>query len=310
MSSNPPRKHHYIPECYLKGFGNAQKQFYRRSKKYSKTSICSPAQVGYEINLFTIKNDETLALNGLSDLNYIERFSFKKQENNYSKILLKIAKKSDFPLKVEKECYNLFIETLITIKRRNPTTKDILIKSLIDNHSIIKSVPVYREYLLEEAFKYNIKLEDGLDEKIEKYIREKGMNPSYQYDMYLSGFLNKDDFYITKDIVKLLIDLKQFILHTPANTQFITSDNPGFTIAGNNILSIGGFGDKFEFFYPLTPNTCLYLNSRKKETAEESNMLVYSQIVSEDVVNKINKFTKLTANEKIFGNSKNILAEV
>jgi hypothetical protein len=83
--------------------------------------------------------------------------------------------------------------------------------------------------------------------------------------MYLSGYINKNEYTTISNITNDLYLLKYYIIHAPIDMQFITSDNQWFTIVGCQVLSLGGFGDIFTFLLPLCPTACLYLNSNQKE---------------------------------------------
>ncbi|MFP5040012.1 DUF4238 domain-containing protein [Parasediminibacterium sp. JCM 36343] len=135
MNHNNPRKHHYLPECYTKAFTNSQKQLWKRKKENNKTTVCTPAQIGYEIDTNKIRTKETLSLNGLEDFYYVEKNAFKKQENNYTNTLVKVIKYSDSPIVIDKFKYHLFLETLLTIKRRNPQSRNAIINAYSEKYN-------------------------------------------------------------------------------------------------------------------------------------------------------------------------------
>jgi hypothetical protein len=310
MDINQPRKHHYIPECYLKAFANGQKQLWKRNFDNNKTTICSPAQVGYEFDVNKTRTEEILVLNGLNDYYHVEKWSFEKQENNYTNILAKAIKFSDSSITIDKYKYRLFLETLLTIKRRNPATREIIINGLIDGYNSKETVPQFKAYLLEEASKHNVILEEGIDERIKNYIADKLTSPDRLHDTYLSAFIESSDHDTIINLTQQLYNLKQVILHPPLTTQFITSDNPGFTKTQEKLLRLGGFGSPFEFYFPLSPRACLYINSRTNEDRTIIEKNIYPTVVTESQVSEINQFTKSTSNKKLFGYNKSILEKV
>lgn len=310
MDTNPPRKHHYIPECYLKSFSNLQKQLWRRSKDISKCSLCSPSQIGYEKNGNRIRTIEIFNLAKLTDENYIEKNAFRQMENNYPLILSKLISFSNSPIVIDENDCRLFLKALVTIKRRNPTTRNILIQSYIESYNSDEAIPEFKAYLLEEAAKENILLNSNLEEIIENYIRSRVKNLDWLYDMYLSAYISPSDFKVIDNISNQLSQLKLFILHAPVNRQFITSDNPGFTRTKDELISVGGFGDFFEFYFPLTPSTCLYLNSSLSQDKFDVKKAIYPKLINDGLVSEINKYTKLIANKQLFGYSKSILMEL
>lgn len=45
---NSPKKHHYVPECYLKSFVDHKNNFWYLNRKESKTKLTMPSKVCYE----------------------------------------------------------------------------------------------------------------------------------------------------------------------------------------------------------------------------------------------------------------------
>ena len=92
----------------------------------------------------------------------------------------------------------------------------------------------------------------GVDEYIKKYLDTEARDPNRLHDMYLSAYVNKAEDTTIATLTNDFYALKQYILHAPIGAQFITSDNPGFTIVGDKILSLGGFGDTYTFVFPIS----------------------------------------------------------
>ena len=86
--------------------------------------------------------------------------------------------------------------------------------------------------------------------------------------------------------------------------EFITSDNPGFTLLPNEqLISFGGFGLAFKFIFPLTPKSCLFI---KHDDLEENYLLKKSitvRNVDTGIVDTINRLTYSTSIEKVFAYS-------
>jgi len=56
MKNEPNRKHHYVPVCYLKGFSENGKSLFVYNKNENKSYSQSTKNVGYEEDLYTIKD--------------------------------------------------------------------------------------------------------------------------------------------------------------------------------------------------------------------------------------------------------------
>ena len=128
--------------------------------------------------------------------------------------------------------------------------------------------------------------------------------------MYLSAFLNKVDYTTIDNLTQLFYRLKQYILHVPIGKEFITSDNPGFTLIGNTTLSLGGFGGEFEFLFPLSPNSCLYLNSNYIESKSSIEKIIYPVMINSTRVEQINNITKSLCIKNIFSYNRKTLEKM
>lgn len=306
MNSFKPLKHHYVPECYFKTFLNSQKQMWRKSNGTSKSYLCNPAQVCYEIGINEIKTPEILKNNQLVDSLHIEKYSFVKQENNYHKTVKKLIVHSSVPFAVSKDQYRLFVETLVTIKRRNPKTRTEIINAFTNGYNSEGAVEEFKKYLIEESKKLGIELDIDLDDYVKEYLKSKAGNLQWKHDMYLTGHLKSDSYDVINKITNQLYNLKQVILLSQSNTQFITSDNPGFVKKENMILSIGGLVSPFEFYFPLSPSACLYVNSEIQESSSLTEKLIHSTVISQQEVTMINKFTSFVSNKMLFANNKTV----
>ncbi len=305
--NNQPSKHHYVPVCYLKFFTDNETHLWKRQKDRIKASHKHPSQVCWERDFYKINREDTLLINGIRDRYVVEKEAFKKIENKYGDILTELIKYSQTPKLTDKQDYHIFLEFLVALKRRNPFTKNFLSKSSADWIQKDFSKKGVRDYL-KMMSKYVGDEETDVDAYVDSYISETMMDPQKTDDMYLSAFLNKVDS-VSISVVKDLYRYKQFFLFAPAGTEFITSDNPGFTVVGDTVMMFGGFGSPFHFYFPLAPNCCLLIDSsRKEETIIEK--VIYPVIITESIVSEINGFTKQTANKDIFGYTKNYLEKV
>ncbi len=303
-----PKKHHYIPECYLNAFADSKKKFWKKRNDNGIISESNPAKVCYEIDANRIRNKSSLIFSNLQDEYFIEKMAFRRQENNYPTVLSKLIKYSDFPLIVDKNKYHLFLETLITIKRRNPTSRKRLIGGFIDSRTSSEAIEAFKKELGRE-FKIT-HFTPEMDNQIKYFFENEAQNPDTLHDMYLSAYVNKTEYTTIAEITNQLYSLKQYVLHSPLNNQFVTSDNPGFTKCGNDIISLGGFGGDFMFYFPISPNTCLFINTNNVEQQGIIEKPIYPVFVKSEIVSEINQYTKSIANSKLFAYSKSILGNI
>ncbi|ACU61674.1 DUF4238 domain-containing protein [Chitinophaga pinensis] len=303
--NNPPTKHHYVPEGYLKVFTNFQNSLWQFKKDYRKISLKTPAQVCYEVDANRFKDKRNLLNHDNTDDYYVEKESFKYQEIGYGKIIGTIIKYQRGAQVIDKHRYRLFLETLATIKRRNPSTREGLIEAFKNGYKSEEGIKRFREYLSEQTgLKEPV---SHLETKIRTHFANRSRDANYQYDMYLSAFINKGQFTVIAELTNDFYRLKQYILHPPVGWQFITSDNPGFTIYDGKVVSLGGFEGDYEFHFPISPEACLYLNSKHVEDNRLIEKTIYHEWIDQSVVHTLNLSTHAISMKAIFARDRSIL---
>lgn len=301
---NEPKKHHYVPECYLKPFVNGSGFLWKYDKYRNYVSQRFPSQVCYEVDANRIRTEEMASFADISDIYWIEKEAFKSQENSYHLIHRDTTLFTSNHILISDEKYRLFLKFLITIKRRNPYTRN----ELIDMYTRQYRSALYRDQMIrgmeEEAKTRNEYFDGGLENLVDKYIDNRANNKDWLYDKYLSAYLFPKDFKVIENIIDELLVLKQTILHAPLNVTFITSDNPGFVIMEEKVVNLGGLKGNFELYFPLSPSTCLYLNSSKKLIGSNNNILLFPIVADTERVQKINSATKSICSNFILGQTR------
>jgi len=301
--SNPVDQH-YVPKTYLKSFANLQKVIYQVKREYRKISQTTISKICYEPNYFTIRREETKLLNKIADPFHIEKNAFKKQENNYGKILKKITLASLKETQISRTEVRSFLEILITIKRRNPTVRKVLMEN-------------YLNYINSMEFKKRI--EPGMelarkvdkidpDEYVQNFLKEINSDSNRLNDTYLLSFLGNEQKVIER-VLDTLMQFKLFINHAPPGMQYITSDNPGFTVVEDIVTNYGGLGQEFLFVFPLTPLCCLIVDASEPEDPYVLHKPVHIRHVGSSSVVLTNKSTASVSREKIFSYSKHVLMQ-
>lgn len=108
---------------------------------------------------------------------------------------------------------------------------------------------------------------------------------------------------------EILLGYKLYLYHAPVGSEFISSDNPGFTLLPNGqILTFGGFGLLFTFIFPLAPRCCLVISHKN---IDENGLFLTKNIfplyIPSNMVNEINKMSYSIAMDRIFSYSKRTL---
>lgn len=302
MKKNEPRLHHYVPKVYLKGFTNERGDLFQYDIKYKRISVKKPSQVGYEPDYFRILRPETKTINQIDDDYVIEKKSFVKQENLYQALVNDVTRATIDSFPIENENCELLLETLITIKRRNPSVKCLMTEALKKHVASGKFESQVAPYM---------ELARQIDKKdpapyIEK-VKDQFLNePSKAIDLYTTSFLEPDP-KIVKEVTATFLQSKIQIWHTESPIEFITSDNPGFILSGTEVLNFGGLGDPYLFAFPLTPEACLIIDSDEAAESASDIVTIYSKTVTEEQVMKVNKASALIAIEKLFARKRSVL---
>lgn len=300
-----PVKHHYVPEVYLKPFADSNKQFFQLRKKFKKIASKSVGQVCYEKNYFKIQRKETLFFYKIEDVLYIERKIFTELENQYPFLLKKVSFPSLQPFTMTWSSVGIFLKTLINIKRRNPSVRQILSENL---HQYLNSNEFFTRVSPGLEFANKIDKIDSV-EYFENYLKEINTDGSRLSDSYLSGFMEEGR-RLQKNIINTLMSCTIFVFHAPAGHQFITSDNPGFVLNGDIVLNFGGLGGEFAFMFPLTPQCLLVIDKKHPDKSRTLNKIIYPKYINVDLVNRVNEYTMLVANDKVFSFSKTLLENI
>lgn len=306
--TNFPTDHHFVPKCYLKAFTDTQKKLWKKRNDNSRINQVHPSQICYELNAYKFRTSQILKLNNLNDEYYIERNAFKFQESNYGKLLPSLIRYQEEPRVTNKMKYKLFLETLLTIKRRNPVSKNEILERFKDSYKTEEGINKFLFFMSQET---GIKkFTPEIQKLIKDYLSVESKNPDRLHDMYLSAFINKTDNNAISNLTTDLYKLKQYILFSPITYQFITSDNPGFIISNGSISNLSGFGGDFEFYFPLSPLTCLYINSKKIESNDTLEKSIYNVILKKDDVKAINTNSKLISKNFVLAYSKSVLEKL
>lgn len=308
LMQNEPKKHHFVPVCYLKAFTNTEKSFYKKRLDYGKITPATPAQVCYEVdgNRFNIENN--IYFNNVEDEYHIEKHAFSSQENNYRKIILTIMGHQTGPQVLDASEYHLFIKTLITIKRRNPSWREGLIKTFREGYVTEETFIKVKEFLTKMSKQIGEKMPS--DETIREHLTAKARSDGDLRDMYLSGYLNKNIDITISEISDELLQLTQYILQAPTGLQFITSDNPGFLFYDNRIVNGTGFGGAYELYFPLSPMKCLYVNTADTDNSATSVKKLHHIETDAEKVSFINIATKSLASKIILALYKHVLVDI
>ncbi|BAV08642.1 Protein of unknown function [Filimonas lacunae] len=302
MKSGQPKNHHYVPKVYLKRFADENSDFFQLCKKYKSISTRHISQVCYEREYFKIQREETKATQNIQDEHYIEKNSFVSQENSLPTLVDLVSQQQSTAFWIPKHQLEALIGTLITIKQRNPTHRQLvtsLMKSKVAAGELEKRITPYLD-LVEKMDK------KGPWTSIDTIKEQFKNEPSKAEDIYTQTFLEKNPKLVQR-VTQTLLQSAVQIYHAPAGHEFFTSDNPGFIASGDIIFNFSGLGGPFTFAFPLSSSACLIISSDNPSTTLQHHVTIYPRECTSTQVDMINQATKVIAQHKIFAKSRNYI---
>lgn len=314
-----PKKHHYVPQCYLKNFTLDSRLYVLDVRKVQKGYNVFPthrhtASICYFPNYYTIEDnmgDSEFRLNAYDAL-YIERDVFSQLENKYGEIFDKLSGNIELML----QDAIALADFIIQLKLRNPywmketleKKKNFLIDCAMDS-------------LYFEKFNGNPRFQNipkELKIAIAELVKDMNkLNPTFSKQMQLFSLIQRnEDIENRNEQLRLaLIDCKWMIYESPQDgPYFITSDNPGYSLKGDvGKIYNTNYSDPFTFFFPLSPKFCLVISSSKKDNSytDKSPKKLYRRcIIPADQVITINNFSMQCVTNLLIAIDKWYLAKI
>lgn len=268
-----PKRHHYVPQCYLKNFTLDSRLYVLDVRKVQKGYKVFPtlrhtASICYFLNYYTIEDNmgnSEFKLNAYDAL-YIERGVLSKLENKYGKIFKKLS--GNIALMLQ-DAIDL-TDFIIQLKLRNPywmkeileKKKNFLIDTAMESLDFEKFNDDHRFQNIPKELKIAITESVKLKNKL---------NPTFSKQMQLFSLIQRsEDIKNSNEKFRLaLIDCKWIVYEAPQDgPYFITSDNPGYSLKGDDGKTYNtNYSHPFTFLFPLSPKLCLVISSNEKDNS-------------------------------------------
>ncbi|WP_119079466.1 DUF4238 domain-containing protein [Chitinophaga alhagiae] len=301
--SNQPKRHHFVPECYLKHFisgTHLQVLNIRNVQKWGKIDIepRQPAGICYIEHYYTIqpsKENVTFNLTRYPKL-YIEVDLFRILEGIYSELVRNLIGSTE----INRDDAIRISDFIIQIKIRNPKWKDTMtdiLRTSIDNivQSIIEN-PDYSE-------KFNTKDPEIL-EAIGKLAKDRILSePALIERAQQMSIIERYEEASNRNFEfrKAIVDSKWSLLTAPKKGPFfITTDNPGVGVHNNKIFNTNFV--EGEFYFPISYMHCLVIHNVEQDYCfSDSAPLkkIVVQVADSNTVFRINDFIIQTADKLI-----------
>lgn len=263
-NSHKPKKHHFVPECYLKNFKTGANLYtldVRKVQKGYREKVKSnhPGKICYYEDYYKIKDehvDSQFKLHEYEEL-FVETSVLKRLENKYSDLQKKIEVEHELCISEAVEISDLIIQ----LKIRNPYwfehileprkkewiefAMDEIINEMQEENRF-SSIPQEAKKKLCDEFKESIMNDPNYAKKIQLYSlieRERSSdrnNKSYRAAMLKGKWV--------------------LLISPPLGPYFITTDNPGFSIRENDPKVYNtAFTAGYAYHFPLSPQFCLLI---------------------------------------------------
>ena len=297
------RRHHYIPQFYLKGFTDPRKEncVWVYDKEEEKLFPSTPLNIAVEKDYHTMINEKSEA-----DTETIENL-YGFIESDASKVIQKIHI-GEMLDEEDRSIFSLFVSSmLVRVPNYRKNIEKIFADSTLDN-------------LLSLA-----KNETAFTESYEEFLKKTGTSPDISLDDLRKYTLDGEYDIITNPQVSLAMSISQ-LLHLPqvflqmkwafirseSERMFLSSDNPLFfwdpthdpdSFSGvglmnknievslplsNEICAVGGWETPGD--YNVIPGKTQLVNNLNRRTAGASLRFVFSSIKSDALLRFVLKY--------------------
>lgn len=259
-----PKEHHFVPQCYINEFAFKKELFcldivlVRKGLNFHVRKT-TPKKVCKHDYLYQIKDEDFIFLNDKEIKNplFLELMAFKKFEDKYVKVKDKLLKKKKLLLKEATVLANFILD----LKIRNPKFLE-KIQGIIDEftpNSINKIVTELQTDFPQIKEQFKLYITEFLEKKL---IKNTLNSENFARQMGIAFLVNRSDkkSSIRNEFIDRLLKLKWFVYVILSEDEFITNDNPGFSLDSNVSFYNTLFEGDFQFHLPLDSKNCLVFN--------------------------------------------------
>jgi hypothetical protein len=304
-----PKKHHFVPECYLKNFLKGGKFYALDIRKVQSglnefPRVSQPGGICYLEDYYRIDQPTKRGNFNLEafDALYIESTVLRNLDEKYHAIYEKLILGDPLPIQDATD----LCDFMVLLKVRNPYWLTKVIEKNKDSW-IDDSIDKIFEKRLNENYPFK-----HIPEEIQKMVFDhvRGStkeNPSFSKEMQLFGIIQRhlDESSRNLELRKNLVDSSWSIILAPeGGPYFVTTDNPGFSIGKDGQTYNTKFTQGFFYQLPLSPIHCLIIGDEWKEntlTEKHSYKTITLGRVDSSMVIRLNDNAIRVANKLLIG---------
>ncbi len=289
-----PKKHHFVPEVYLKRFSAGRNGFLFKLEKSNPKIFVSKklfhvSSVCYETDGYRLHLDETRDKLNTDDPLYLENYGFKYEKEELTKLFDKLECDKEEITRTE---FRKIVGIIFSLIFRTKSFKSKLIEAAKKSKLIELTEFNNRRELLKES---------GLTEEILKENYDLA-HQRFKNKAFLSDFANLSTTKFNESLTELeneFINGSPTLLKSSSNSSFIISDSPGFFM--NQTNKFDSFNGHLDFlFFQISPQTVLQIKKGKIKSLDIFQKFDYKSL-SVNKVSILNQYTYLCSDEYIFG---------
>lgn len=303
---------HYLPQCYLNEFRNDDGHFFKLDcsiLRYDKKPYplkTTPAAVCYKPNFYTLTDEFKQMYPMYKDLEpfYLEN-KFHIYERVYPALISKIKTGARF---LNSDDAIKFLYSCIDFKIRNFYFRDnVLMQN--KRQEIIKKH--YNGYLNNESIleyiQKSFKVDRNTVNEIIQTEKSKHLNdPDYAKHSHIATMIDRSQ--QSSNIYDVIIS--NFLFYKwnffKSKNQFITSDNPGWSLDKRNAVHNTRFENGFQFIMPITSSYCLCISDDKIDMNyynDSTKKLLFEGFASDEMITRINNLSINHFKQYLFASS-------
>ena len=281
-------RQHYIPQVYLKEFTAYESRnipklepfLYILEEGGTELKKGSAKNIGYYKNYYSLDDDN-------EEKRVVLENMLSRIEKAYGRIIKIIKNKPDRITLNNEERMNLAL-FIASFNVRVPKHKDNVANFINQNYEIMLDMMTSGKDKFNQVIKnYNDDTGKNINEEEAKELLEFVRGRQYTIEVD-SGYVNALSFSPITEIADIIYNMHWQFLIAPANTYFISSDNPVVLYDRRNIGGFWGNGYKssptVELFFSITPQICF-----RGYWARSKNDRYRCKIISSNEVRAINQ---------------------
>lgn len=286
------KKHHFVPECYLKNFIKNSTLFtldIRKVQKGFNTKVkpSQPGMICYLEDYYKINEDDPnnsqFQLTGYDEL-FVETDLLYSYELRYNKLLHAII----FHKELSRSQAIEFSDFIVQIKLRNPFWLENTIEKNKDQWIDSSMDKIIGKYLGSDSIFPNIP--SNIKKLVLEHVRKDNKDDSrFGKKMQLFGLIQRYSGGPERNLKlrKAILNGSWTLLKAPEEgPYFITSDNPGFSTTDEDDLTYNSrFENGFYFHFPLSHSYCLVISDHASDQALDSDSS--TKFVAEVQINSV-----------------------